>query len=93
MGYLLMNDHIWLFLMPLLEVTGNLKYIGAGLASISFVGAGVGQGAAGAKAVDALARNPELENKIRNFFILAAAITESGAIYGLVVAMILIFVV
>ena len=75
------------------NVGPNLKYIGAGLAAIAFIGSGVGQGIAAARAIEAVGRNPESEGKVRTMFIIGAAITESGAIYGLVVAMILLFVV
>lgn len=94
LGYVLVEHWALVFSVyyPVMEVTGRLADLGAGIASISFVGAGVGQGIAAAHAVDALARNPEMEGKIRNFFILGAAIAESGAIYGLVIAMILLFV-
>ena len=85
---------VWVnFYYAILAVTGRLADIGAGIASIAFVGSGVGQGLIASSAITALSRNPELENKIRNFFILGAAIAESGAIYGLVVAIILLFVV
>ena len=75
------------------SVGEGLKLLGAGISSVSFVGSGVGQGMAAAKAIEAIGRNPESEAKVRTFFIVGAAITESGAIYGLVVAMILLFVV
>ncbi len=74
-------------------VTGDVKYIGAGIAAIAFIGSGIGQGIAASKAIEAIGRNPEAEGKVRTMFIIGAAITESGAIYGLVVAMILLFVV
>jgi len=75
------------------SVGEGLKLLGAGVAAIAFVGSGVGQGMAASKAIEAIGRNPESEAKVRTFFIVGAAITESGAIYGLVVAMILLFVV
>lgn len=80
-------------LTVLFAIEGNVKYIGAGLAAIAFIGSGIGQGMAASKAIEAIGRNPEAEAKVRTFFIIGAAITESGAIYGLVVAMILLFVV
>lgn len=85
-------SHIW----SLLEVTGSisdgLKFLGAGVATITCFGAGIGQGYAAGKAVEAVARNPEVESKVRTMFIIGAAISESGAIYGLVISLILIFV-
>ncbi len=74
-------------------ITGDVKYIGAGLSTIGMLGAGIGQGYAGGKAAEAVGRNPEAESKIRNMMIIGAAIAESGALYALVVAILLIFVV
>lgn len=71
----------------------GLKFIGAGIAVLTCFGTGLGQGFAAGKAVEAIARNPEVESKIRSLFIIGSAISESGAIYGLVVSLLLIFVV
>ncbi|WP_425381196.1 ATP synthase F0 subunit C [Spiroplasma endosymbiont of Polydrusus pterygomalis] len=70
----------------------SLKFVGAGISTISCAGSGIGQGYAAGKAVEAVSRNPEVESKIRTQFVIGAAIAESGAIYGLVVSLILIFV-
>lgn len=83
---------LW-FAQTNINISGNLSYIGAGIAAIGCAGAGIGQGYTGGKAVEGIARNPEAEDKIRTLFIIANAITESGAIYALVIAMILCFVV
>lgn len=83
--------HIW----NCLAVSGDLsqlKYVGAGISTIACMGSGIGQGFAGGKAVEAVSRNPEVESKIRTQFVIGAAIAESGAIYGLVISLILIFV-
>lgn len=53
---------------------------------------GIGQGIAAGKAVEAVSRNPEAENKIRAMLILGDAIAETCAIYGLLVAFLLMFV-
>lgn len=75
------------------NVWGSLAYLGSGLAAIGCVGSGIGQGMIGAKSVEAIGRNPEVESKIRLQMIISAAITESGSIYALVIAIILAFVV
>ncbi len=67
--------------------------IGAGLAAIGVLGTGIGQGYASGKAADAVGRNPEAEAAIRKMLILGLAITESSAIYALIIAILLIFVV
>lgn len=70
----------------------GMAFIGAGLAMIGVLGIGVGQGITGAKSVEGIARNPDALAKIRTQFILSAALTETGAIYSLIVAILLIFV-
>ncbi|AAP56651.1 ATP synthase subunit C [Mycoplasmoides gallisepticum] len=67
-------------------------YIGAGMAMTAAAGVGVGQGFASGLCATALARNPELLPKIQLFWIVGSAIAESSAIYGLIIAFILIFV-
>ncbi len=76
-----------------INVWGSLAYVGGGIAAIGCLGAGIGQGFIGGKSVESIARNPEAEARIRIQMIISAAIAESGAIYSLVIAMILLFVV
>ena len=76
-----------------IKIWGSLAYLGSGMAAIGCVGSGIGQGMIGAKSVESIGRNPEVESKIRLQMIISAAITESGSIYALVVAIILAFVV
>lgn len=66
--------------------------IGAGIAAIGTIGTAIGQGYACGKAVEAVARNPEAENKIRTTLIVGDAIAETSAIYSLIIAILLIFV-
>ena len=69
----------------------NLLPIGAGIAAITGIGAGIGIGVATAKATDAVARQPEASGKIMTMLILGGALAEATAIYGLVVALAIIF--
>ncbi len=71
---------------------GGIVALGAGIASIGFVGAGVGQGYAAGKAAEAVGRNPEAEGKIRNMMFVGAAVAESSALYALVIAIMCLFV-
>ncbi len=71
----------------------GMAFLGAGVAGIGLLGAGVGQGYAAGKAAEAVGRNPEAEGRIRNMMIVGAAIAESSALYALVVSILLIFVV
>ena len=64
--------------------------IGAGIAAIAGIGAGVGIGIATGKACDAVARQPEADSKISKNLLLGAALAEATAIYGFVVALMII---
>jgi F-type H+-transporting ATPase subunit c len=68
-------------------------FIGAGLSMVGVLGTGIGQGYAAGKACEAVARNPEVESKIRTMMIVGCAIAETAAIYSLIVAILLLFVV
>ena len=63
---------------------GSIGPIGAGLAAI---GAGIGIGQIGGKAVEAIARQPEAVGKIQTNMIIAAALVEGVALFAVVVAM------
>ena len=68
----------------------SLIAIGAGLAALTGIGAGIGIGLATSKAVDAIARQPEAESKISKNLILGCALAEATAIYGFVVALLMV---
>ncbi|MBS5114597.1 MAG: ATP synthase F0 subunit C [Erysipelotrichaceae bacterium] len=70
----------------------GLIAIAAGLAVCAGLGTGIGEGIAAGKAVEAVGRNPEAESKIRTTMILGIALSETVAIYGLLIAFILLFV-
>ena len=67
-----------------------LTAIGAGIAVLTGVRAGVGIGLATSKAVDAIARQPEAEGKISKALLLGCALAEATAIYGFVIALLII---
>jgi len=58
--------------------------IGAGLAVI---GAGMGIGKIGGSAMEAIATQPEAAGKIQTAMIIAAALIEGVALFGVVVSM------
>ena len=75
-----------------MDIARGLIAIGAGLAVITGMMTGIGEGYVAGKAVEAIGRNPEAEGKIRSTMILGIALSETCAIYGLLVAILLIFV-
>ena len=62
------------------------------MAALLYLGAGIGIGLATGKAVDAVARQPESHSKIMTLLLLGCALAEATAIYGLLVAILIIFV-
>jgi F-type H+-transporting ATPase subunit c len=65
--------------------------LGAGIAVLTGFGPGIGEGIAASKAVEAVGRNPEAEGKIRTMMVLGIALSETTGIYGLIIALLLIF--
>jgi F-type H+-transporting ATPase subunit c len=66
--------------------------IAAALAvGLAAIGPGIGQGNAAGQAVEGIARQPEAEGKIRGTLLLSLAFMEALTIYGLVVALVLLF--
>lgn len=65
-------------------IYGSIAAIGAGL---SVLGAGIGIGQIGGKAVEGIARNPEVSGKITTTMIIAAALIEGIALFGVVIGL------
>ena len=69
----------------------GLIAIAAALAiGLSAIGPGIGQGIAAAKAMEAMARQPEMAGTIRTSMILVLALMEALTIYGLLIAFMLV---
>ena len=66
--------------------------IGAGLALIAGIGPGIGEGNAVGAACEAIGRQPESKGNVSTTMIMGCAIAETTGIYGLVIAILLIFV-
>ena len=79
-------------------MTGSLvdamRLLGAGLAiGLGAIGPGIGIGILMQGALTAMGRNPDASSNIQTNMILGVAFAEAIAIYALVVALILMFVV
>ena len=69
------------------------KELGAALAmGLGAIGPGIGIGLIGAKAMEAMGRNPEDTGTIQTNMILGIAFAESIAIFSLVIALLVKFV-
>ncbi len=79
-------------LLTLLAATAVAK-LGAGLgAAIATIGASIGIGQIGGKAMEAIARQPESTNDIRSNMIVVAALIEGVAFFAIVVCFLILFV-
>ena len=68
----------------------GLLAIGAGIAALVGLGAGLGIGLATSKAVEAVARQPEADGKITKLLIIGCALAGATAIYGFVIGLLAI---
>lgn len=65
--------------------------IGAGIAMIAGVGPGIGEGYAVGKAIETIGRQPEIKSTATSTMFVGCAIAESTGIYGLLIALLLLF--
>jgi len=73
------------------DVGTGLGKMGAGIgAGLAAVGAGIGIGKIGAAANDGIARNPEASGDIRGSSIIFAAFVEGVALFGVVLALLIV---
>lgn len=69
----------------------DMKFIGAGLATISIAGAGIGIGLVFASFINAVSRTPEYTKQLFVYAILGFALTEAIALFGLMMAFLILF--
>lgn len=69
------------------------KYIGAGLACLAMAGAGIGVGNVAASFLNGALRNPAAAKEQTATLFIGLAFAEALGIFGLVVAMLLLFAV
>jgi F-type H+-transporting ATPase subunit c len=67
------------------------KYIGAGSATIAMAGAGIGIGIVFGSLIIAYVRNPSHQKQIFNYAMFGFALTEAIALFGLMMAFIILF--
>lgn len=71
----------------------DLTVLGAALAiGLSGLGVTIGEALIGKESLDVLSKNPDLSKSLKSMTILGIALAESAAIYGLVVALLILFV-
>jgi F-type H+-transporting ATPase subunit c len=75
-----------------MEYVHLFAVLGAGIAmGIGAIGSAIGEGLIAMKAVQSLGRQPQASGKIVRIMIISQAVTETAAIFALVVALLLLF--
>ena len=69
----------------------GISALSAGICMLSGLGSGLGQGFAAGKAAEASARQPEARGTILSTMLVGCAVAETCSIYGLIIAMLLMF--
>ncbi len=77
-------------IVSLLGMEGSVAALGAGIAALACIGAGLGMGISTGKAVEGIARQPEAHKQIRSTLFIGLAFCETTAIYGVFIAIMLI---
>ena len=73
--------------------TRSIAALGAGLCmGLGAIGPAIGEGNAVGKALEAMARQPEMAGKINSAMMLGLVFIETAIIYALVIAILVIFV-
>ena len=68
------------------------SFVGSGISmGLGAIGAGIGEGYTAAKASEAISRNPQVTGDVFKTMLVGQAIAETAGIFGLVVAMMLLF--
>lgn len=69
------------------------KYIGAGLATIGLLGAGIGIAIVFAALINGTARNPSIRSTLFTYAILGFALSEATGLFALMIAFLLLYAV
>lgn len=77
--------------MTFIITASSFKLLGAGLATISMAGSGVGIGLVFAGLMNSVSRNPNFLNQLFIYAILGFALSEAIALFGLMMAFLILF--
>ena len=69
-----------------------MKYLAAAICmGMGSIGPALGEGYAVSKAIESMARQPEMASDLRTNMILGCAVTETTGIYSLVISLLILF--
>jgi F-type H+-transporting ATPase subunit c len=83
--------NIHFFYIKISRILQGCKFIGAGLSTISLLGSGVGIGNLFGSLCRAVSENPEATESLFSYAILGFALTEAIALFGLMMAFLILF--
>ena len=73
------------------QSSASLGYMGAAIgAGLAAIGAGLGIGRIGSSAMEGIARQPEASGKIQGAMLIVAAFVEAVALFGAVIALLVV---
>ena len=72
-------------------MTGDIKYLAAAIAVLGGTACAFGESKIVSKAIEGMARNPEMAGQLRTSMILGCALDETTGIYALLVAILCLF--
>lgn len=75
------------------NITEGLKYVGAGLATLGAIGAGIGVGNIFGSFLDAAMRNPSAAPQQTGNLFVGMALTEALGLFSIVIGFLLLFAV
>ena len=76
-----------------MDINLGLRALAAGLCmGIGAIGPAIGEGNAVSKALEGMARQPEMSSKLLINMIIGCAVTETTGIYSFIVAILIMFV-
>lgn len=67
-----------------------MKFIGAGLATIGLIGAGIGGGIIFGALINGVSRNPSIKGQIMTLAILGFSLTEAMGLFAIMMGMIIL---
>ena len=76
-----------------MQLVTAAKYIGAGIAPIGLIGAGLGIGIVFAALINGTSRNPQLRSTLFQFAILGFALSEATGLFCLMISFLLLYAV
>lgn len=74
-----------------ITLTSAAKFIGAGLATIGVVGAGVGIGLVFGSLIEAVSRNPSVDSRLMQLTILGFALVEAMGLLAVMMAFLILY--